>query len=212
MSTSNLQKFNGGNNYANNIITALSKKNVNIKILCPNYCITDEIFISLFRSCSNVDFTYCSEKDLIKLTYVDNSVYYMPVLYKIGDFKKIEQIKKVNHSLKVCATIHDLRMLDYISDKTEKYYLTGFKRILFPFYHLGIEGLKAQLVDRHFIKNGIKYLDEIYTVSNYAMQYIIKIYSDANVKYYYQSVHFDTDTKEDVSDDYILFVSGGRRL
>lgn len=210
------QQFHGGGNYSRNIIREIAERNIsNLKvvILCPHwYEVTPETEL-VFTKYAMIEWKKVDEVNA-NIRFEEGSILWFPILSTFKDFKELVDIKKNNPKLKVCATVHDLRTLDFVWDPTEKYYFSGLRKVLYPLKKVLVDGMAIQLLKRPKIKKCLKTLDSIYTVSNYAMQDIVKLCPDANVSWYFQSTLFrDISSQiEKKSDEFILFVSGARTL
>ena len=209
------QKFHGGGNYARNIIFDIIQNNydIDIIILCPmSYNPTKENEPVFYN---NRKIIWERIQQLSQFcNYDGESILWSPILHKLEDFKTLIAIKKEYPNMKVCATVHDLRTLDFVWDHTERYYFCGVKKFFFPLYKLVFVGIASQLLKKPVIKKSLSVLDEVYTVSNFAMQDIINLNSKSNVSWYYQSSIFNyikCERKRN-NNQYVLFVSGERRL
>lgn len=208
-------KYHGGGNYARNLIEEIANlyPECKICILTPKwYDASIETEPVLFKY-KNIE--WCKVFEVNEhIDYEENSILWIPVLSALRDFKNLMKIKKKRHDMKLCATIHDLRMLDVIWDPDEMYYYSGKERIMFPFKVFLIDYVATKLIKKPMMKKSIGKLDQIYTVSNYALQDIIKLNKYAKVSWYYQSTIFDKHHVGNrlITDEYILFVSGGRAL
>lgn len=209
------KKFHGGGNYARNIIYELLKdrEELDIVILCPMGYKPSEENEPIFYKHKKI--IWEETKQITNYYKFDErSILWSPTLSRLEDFKSLIAIKKTNPNLKVCATVHDLRTLYFVWDTTEKYYFSGIKKLFFPLYKICFEGIAIHLFKKPVIKKCLSSIDQIFTVSNFAMQDIIKLNSKTKVSWYYQSSMFNylkCESKEN-SEQYLLFVSGGRRL
>ncbi|MBR4983243.1 MAG: glycosyltransferase [Lachnospiraceae bacterium] len=216
-----IQKYHGGGNYTRTVVSNLIEKvsgKINIIILCPEWYTINSSTEPVFYKCSCIEWKHVKKIDET-IQYIDNSVLWFPILYLMNDFKVINKIKEKHPSLKVCATIHDLRMLDFVWDFKEKYYYSGIQKNTYLLQKIMMELFFTRTIKKRIMKKCISKLDQIYTVSNFAMQNIIEVQKEAKVSLYYPpTLHSTLYTslnylqEREVEDEYILFVSGGRIL
>ena len=142
----------------------------------------------------------------------EGDIVYYPMLGYLRELKEIVTIKQRHPDIKLCATLHDVRFLEYSPDKTEKYYENGIRRYIFPIYNIVINIVLKKIIKGMTLKKCLKSLDEIYTVSNYSMQSILKRNKNAKISWYYQMVYASKEiqAKRMIEEEYILFVSGAR--
>lgn len=209
-------KYHGGGNYTRNIIIELLKLDndqIKVIVLCP---------IWFVPSSENEPELY-SQKNLIWknvkavsdiLDFEEKSILYYPMLGYLRDLKAITKIRKKNPTIKICATLHDVRFLHYTVDYTEKYYNSGIKKVLFPIKSFIVDNLIKKLLKRPALKKCLKSLDEVYTVSNYSMQHILAEDKSTKISWYYQTFSANVTPVfiKSIPKDYILFVSGARPL
>ena len=213
-----LQKYNGGGKNTRILVEEISDLNISgleIVLFCPEWYEVTEETEPVFYNRKNIVFEK-AEYMTAKYPYEEHSIIFNPVLCLYRDFKELIQIKKKNPNSKVCAQVHDLRVIDYVFDYSEKYFFSGIKKLIFPMAKLVYEGMVPQMLYKPMIKKCLRVLDEVYTVSNFSMQHILRTYKKTNVNWHYQPASVgDTElllTKEQAENEYILFVSGGRRL
>ncbi|MDE6024105.1 MAG: glycosyltransferase [Lachnospiraceae bacterium] len=213
-----LQKYNGGGKNVRIMVEQISDMNIpdlEIVLFCPEWYEVSEETEPVFCNRKNILFerTKYMTSDYL---YEEGSIIFNPVLCLYRDFKEIIRIKKKNPNSKVCAKVHDLRVIDYVFDYTEKYFFSGIKKLIFPVAKLVYEGVIPQIIYKPIIRRCLTTLDEVYTASNFSMQHILRISPETNVKWHYQPIIFDESkvvTQRDKAEkEYILFVSGGRRL
>lgn len=207
-------KFHGGGNYARSVINQLldlGNRYIQVIILCPKW---------FEASNENEPLLYGNENIIWKnvecvsdaVEFEEGSILFYPLLGYLRDLKAIVKIRKKNPGLKICATLHDVRFLQYTVDYTEKYYNCGMAKVLFPFRSFLIDNIMKKSLKRPALKRCLKALDEVYTVSNYSMQQILLEAKKIKISWYYQKVNINKGQlfKEDRTINYILFVSGAR--
>lgn len=209
-------RYHGGGNYTKNIIKQLLKyknKKLDVILLCPVWFDLSQENDSELCSAQNL---YCLKVDRISenIKFEENSILYFPMLGYLRDLKAIVKIRQCNPCLKICATLHDVRFLEYTVDYTEKYYKSGLEKWLFPFYSFAIDNILKKFLKRPALKKCLNAMDEIYTVSNYSMQQILRENQKIKISLYYQSFLPIKIFKVclNVPSDYILFVSGARPI
>lgn len=209
-------KYHGGGNYAKNIISELGKLNyreIKIIVLCPLW----------FKASSENEPELYNQQNLIWKNvksildmddFEERSILYYPMLGWLKDLRDIVKIRRKNPTLKICATLHDVRFLHYTVDYTEKYYNSGIKKMLFPMKSFVVDYSIKKVLKRRALRDCLKSLDEIYTVSNYSMQHILAENKNTKISWYYQSVYASKTPvfTKDIPNNYILFVSGARPL
>lgn len=209
------QKYHGGGNYARQILSVLIEnyhKTAQIVLICPHDFVPEREIDKKISTASNVMLLRTS-KFSDSINFDGNAVLFCPIVANVKYFRMINKIKARNPQLKIYATIHDVRVIEYYYDYAEKYYFKGILKNLFWVLQPIQEGV-IPLLHKGYIKKCLGLLDKIFTVSNYSTQQIIKLNSHANVTYYYQSpMMIEGDSQMDIpKESYILFVSGGRRL
>jgi len=145
-------------------------------------------------------------KSLLDVHYEENSVLFVPLVCG-KEFIEIAEIKAAYPNLIIYGRVHD-KNHNFPLDLKDRYFYNGWKKT----------GLYS-LIDfwGKKILFGIKYgkwvsnLDKIFTVSNYSMQ-ALKHKNIQFINYYYQGILNIKDEilAQEVKDDYILFVNGGR--
>lgn len=207
-------KYHGGGGYTRNVVTALvgqKRKDVNICVLCPEwFAPTEECEPELARY---KDIIWVNVKSPDEYSgYKEGDIVYYPMLGYLYELKEIVKLRKKFPYLKLCATLHDIRFLEYTADWTEKYYETGIKRLLFPVYSFCVNNWAKKIIKGPALRDCLEALDEVYTVSNYSMQKILQQNRNAKISLYYQTVKAKEDLScgNIVSSEYVLFVSGAR--
>ena len=209
-----IQKFHGGGNYARVTLRNLLLKDIEdieIVLLYPSFYEVNKDTEPEFYNHPKITWEPV-DKISADYEYEYNSTLYYTILFEYSDFKEIKKIHIKRPDIKIVATVHDVRMFDITLDYTEKYYLSGWKKAIFPVFKFATEICQPYLY-RHIIKQVLGYLDKVFTVSNYSMQSILKLNKNANVCLYYCTTFFDNDLETvPNTSNYILFVSGSRRL
>lgn len=209
------QKYHGGGNYTRQILSILTEnyqKDAQILLICPqDYIPEREIDKQITEAPNVVLLRTTAFSDLID--FESNAVLFCPIVASVKYFRIINKIKAKNPGLKIYATVHDVRLIEYYYDCAEKYYFKGTIRNLFWLLKPIQEGIIPLLYKRS-IKKCLGLLDKVFTVSNYSIQQIIRLNPYANVTYYYPSpIMIEDNYPVDIpKESYILFVSGGRRL
>lgn len=205
------QKYHGGGNYSKKTLDLLlEKKDVEVVLIGPFDSFQNGLDSSILSNPRVSLITVDKFSDVIE--FDKNSILFCPVLFEFKDFRTLNRIKCKNPSLKIYATIHDLRNLDYYFDYAERYYFCGLKKIIFPFYQVIAEGIIPKL-NKRLVSKTLGVLDKIFTDSNHSAQHILRLNPNACVTTYYIPTITDINTTiHKNNDSYILFVSGGRRL
>lgn len=209
-------KFHGGGEYTRNILSSVveqNRENVNICILCPKWFELSEENEFIPFDCKKVEWVKVESPDKF-MGYLPGDTIYYPMLGYASELREVTSIRKNNPSVKIYATIHDVRFLEYSYDWTEKYYESGIKRILFPLSSMLIDNWAKKIIKRPLLKKCLKALDRVYTVSNYSMQSILKQNKNIDISVYYQTVKAIEKNACDrmIPEEYILFVSGARPI
>ncbi|WP_027209065.1 glycosyltransferase [Butyrivibrio hungatei] len=209
-------KTDGGANFARRIIRRMAEydKKQKFTVLYPDWYEISNTSEPVL--CKYINIVWVKVSSILDYDFKRGDILFYPLIYKVRDFKEIVLLKKKNSSIKVFVTIHDLRWLKYEWDKDEKYYYQGMSKLLFlsPVLKRLAYFVVRSLFQKRIVVKCLKNVDKIFTVSNYSMQEIIMLYPRAPVKYYYAN---DVDAINnvgccDVANDYVLFVSGGRRV
>lgn len=210
-------KFHGGGNFTRNVIaqlTDLYNKSIQVVILCPKWFEPSkesepELYKNKNIIWKNVECVSAS------IEFEDGSILYYPMLGYLRDLKAIVKIREKNPNIKICATLHDVRFLQYTVDYTEKYYKRGIAKIIFPVKSFLIDNIVKKCLKRPALKKCLKSLDEVYTVSNYSMQQILSNVKKTKISWYYQTFNgarLQEISMDELETDYILFVSGARPI
>lgn len=206
--------YHGGGNYTRSVIRGLSelnKKDLNIIILAPKgFAMSKENEPELYNL-YNVSYITVNHTPDFQ-DFKEGDIIYYPMLGYLRELREIVTIKRKYPNVKLCATLHDVRFLEYSPDKTEKYYENGIRRYIFPIYNIVVNIVLKKIIKGMALKKCLKSLDEIYTVSNYSMQSILKRNKNVKISWYYQMVYASKEiqTKRMIEGEYILFVSGAR--
>lgn len=200
-------RYTGGTNYAKAILKCLINSNKLEKakwiLYIPEGFIIPDEDRNIFDN-RNFERRYAKAIDDCNVAGVD--VLFLPQVN--GDLlTTIPRIKKEHSELKIYATLHDRQHNFYKYDWTERYYYKGVK-------HTGIPGFLEYYIKRLAFRmiygHAVKYIDKIFTVSNYSMQKLMHK-NIKNIKFYVQENIIQCDEIETSSrEDYILFVGGGR--
>lgn len=199
----NSGKFNGGNNYAQKIMSLLLNEYKDVILICSSvevsnylenkYGISSESFI-VAQKLSEIDFR-------------DASVYFNPQAQDSYHYlKEIIALKKFKSMVKVKMTIHDRRHHEDIVDKYNGILNKGIKS---NFIILGLGRFINSIIKDRIVRQLLKRSDEIFTVSNYSMQELLSLGNPNYISYYVQPIQFTNITRL-VENNYILFVSAGR--
>lgn len=206
--------YHGGGNYTRSVIRGLSKldkKDLNIIILAPKgFTMSKENEPELYNL-HNVSYITVNHASDFR-DFKEGDIVYYPMLGYLRELKEIVAIKQRHPDIKLCATLHDVRFLEYSPDKTEKYYENGVRSYFFPIYNVVVNIVLKKIIKGIALKKCLKSLDEIYTVSNYSMQSILKCDKNIKISWYYQMVYASKEiyAKRRIEEEYILFVSGAR--
>ena len=196
-------KYNGGNNYAAGLLkTLLSNNKVNVLIICPKNA-TDHVLNQYSISAEKL----ITESSLKKITFYENSIYFNPLVPDTKNFlAELMYVKNNNPTLKIRLTIHDRRHHEDIIDRYNGILNEGIKHCYFI---LGVGRFINSIKKDIIIKKILDSSDEVFTVSNYSMQELLRLGNPNYISYYVQPIQF---TKEMglAADNYILFVSAGR--
>lgn len=199
--------YTGGTNYAKSILKSLK-----------NCLRKDEFNIILFMP---VDFQPMDEdKDLFidkgcEIRYIhslkecdcsDLKIVFFPQVNGTT-LREIPRIKRSFPDIKVCATLHDRQHNFYKFDWYDRFYYKGFRRT-------GIICLMNYLLKKIAFTieyaRCIKYIDKMFTVSNYSMQNLMHR-NIKNIKYFIQENIVDGYRPLNIlGENYALFVGGGR--
>ena len=212
-------KYHGGGNYARRIAYYLATQSMvptEIILICPFQYVPDNVNENELYGLSNVLWIN-SDKSFSNIDFKENSLVFFPILMATPyDIIKIKAIKKRTPSIIICGTIHDTRFLSPLYDFTNKYYLDGLKRLLYPPYYFFIHYLAKRIIMRNVLRQVARNVNRVFTVSNYSMQSILKESKQTNlrVSWYYQSVSragYNIPVNHN-ENDYILFLSGARHV
>lgn len=201
-----IARYTGGMNYVKTLLKAIllsNKKEVKWILFLPHGFVAEDEDIELF---DNHLFIKRFSNSLTMCDFSNVNTLFLPQVN--GSLLiRIANIKRKNPSIKIYATLHDRQHNYYKYDWMDRYYFNGISR-------LGVNGflnyyIKKLAFNISYSKS-IKYIDKIFTVSNYSMQRLM-CKNIRNIKYYIQGNIMEcSDRKLTKSGNYILFVSGGR--
>ncbi len=203
MVAKNAGKFNGGNNYAQNILSLLLNKYKDVIAICGDIKVK-EYLVDKFKINEK---HIIVENDLSKINFIDGSIYFNPQAQDSKQYlNEIINLRNKYQSVKIKMTIHDRRHNEDIIDKYNGVLNEGIKN---NYIILGIGRFINSIKKDRIVKQLLNISDEIYTVSNYSMQELLKLGNTKSISYYTQSISFHDEIKCE-AENYILFVSGGR--
>ncbi len=200
-------QYTGGTNYAKAILKYLINSNKLKKakwiLYIPEGLVVPDEDRNIFEN-KNFERRYAKTIDDCNVAGVD--VLFLPLVN--GDLlKDIPKIKKEHSELKIYATLHDRQHNFYKFDWMERYYFKGIKRTGIPEF---LEYYIKRLAFCMIYGRAVKYVDKIFTVSNYSMQKLMHK-NIKNIKFFIQENIIQCNEVETSSrEDYILFVGGGR--
>ncbi|MCL2661758.1 MAG: glycosyltransferase family 4 protein [Oscillospiraceae bacterium] len=208
------QPFHGGLNYTHSLLLELNKRNHPehefVLLLPTDYspknAATELIYNSGFFKTQVIE----ALSDNLKLK--ENSTLFLPLLYKLADYKSLKKIKHTNPTVKIVATIHDMRHLFSKFGNTSRYFYTG---LLFYFYFLyrPIHWLMITLFYSPAIRRGMREINTIFTDSNYSLQEIINEGFKGNIlPHYLAPKPRESNDPDKPEHKYFLFVSGNRAV
>lgn len=203
----NIALYTGGTNYAKMILRALKEnilyKDINITLIVPT------------RFKPTVEDKQLFLKDIYKLEYVSNLKEYdyskLDVIFfpqvNGSTLKIIPKIKTSYPHVKIYATLHDRQHNFYKFDWYDRYYFNGIQRTGLPCF---AEYWIKKLAFSYEFGKCVKYIDKVFTVSNFSMQKLMHK-NIQEIKYYIQgNVVENFQSNKKIHSDYILFVGGGR--
>ncbi|CAK3666731.1 glycosyltransferase [Vibrio crassostreae] len=197
-------KYHGGGNYTRYIIGLISNnldKSNSVTVLIPNGYILSDTEINLFRG---VNIKEVGGGGFSSLSFSDSDTIFFPLL-NLRRLSLAREIRNKNNDIKIFVTIHGLRILDLKPDVYDQYYGSNYIKdlALYPFKCLGT---------RYLLTKNLKYFDRVFTDSNYALKQITNIVPNCNVKNFYLGIPSVENIigKKSNSEDFLLFVSGGR--
>lgn len=208
------QKYHGGGNYSKKIVQMLMEKidkSIKIILICSkdskmNTICSEEQMDTFNTTLLRVD------KFSEKIKFEAGDILFCPILFEYEDFVTLYRIKKNQPWVKVYATVHDLRNIDYYFDINERYYFKGFAKTFFFLLQPIKEGLIPQFY-KPAIRRCLGVIDKVFTDSNNTVQQILRVNPDTKVtSYYIPTLINETRENHKAGKSYALFVSGGRRL
>ena len=193
--------FNGGNNYAIRVVRLLNEScECNVHLLCTKMLRTRvlEIF-------PDVDVILINSLGSLKLNKED--IFFNPHVDDSRNYAlEIANFRQMNPDCKICLTVHDRRHRAVSYDKYDGLFKTGLKSFSLLLF-IG-KMLKGIWVDKS-LKKIICSADQLFSVSNYSMQEIIRLKTGVPIKYYTPSMD-DVDGCYQRKNGGILFLSAGR--
>lgn len=211
LKSDNHTKYHGGGNYTNMILQKLQKKNDTCEIILlwpkdhlPQTELEKSFYETGFFTIQHIE----SLSENVQL--IENSTLFLPVLHNPSDYMSLRQLKSANPSVKIIATIHDLRSSFNDYGMITRYYFTGLKCHLF-FLQKPVFWLLNTFIFNRKIRKGMKVLDTIFTDSNYSLQKLNKLQPKGKIIPHYLSLTSDNLLKQrENKGNYFLFVSGSR--
>ena len=169
------QPFHGGLNYTNSLLLELQKRTYpehEFELLLPvdyipGNAVDDSIYKSGYFKAQHIG-SLSNE-----LKFNENSTLFLPLLYRHEDFDALKQIKRNNPTVKLVATVHDMRHQFNKYGLLSRYYYTGFMYYFYMFYRPAHWAYKTFILNPAF-RRGMSVIDCIFTDSNYSLQKIIK--------------------------------------
>jgi len=208
-------KYHGGGKYTNMILQKMQENHgddgYNFILLWPK---DHQPQTELEKSLYNDGFYTIQEIESLseETRLVEGSTLFLPLLHNPADYNELKRIKDANPTVKIVATIHDLRSSFNNYGLSTRYYFTGLKYHLFFLQRPAFWFLNTLYFNRK-IKKGVKLLDKIITVSNYSLQQIIRYPVKGRIIPQYQINSLEpgiSKTPREPKENYFLFVSGSR--
>lgn len=206
-------KFHGGGRYsiryASLLISRLKNKHFFTLIYPTNYVLTHEEK-NLLSLSSSVNIIHCNE--LNKIDIVDkNAVIFIPLI-SVKRLSIVKKIKMKYPDIKVFATIHGVRYLDYNFDSIEKYYNSGLTRIFYSLISYSkIIFLKP--IYKLILKKYIPFYDKVFTDSNDSMQKLLNVSKPKYIKPFFLGYIPNNNAYEDFmipKEPFCLFLNSNR--
>lgn len=205
------KKFHGGSYYTKNIIISLLSKvrmkygEFEINVLWPkDYKPTDEYEN---RICNSEDINLIYINDLLEVKNLEPGSRIFIPLISIKRWKIFKTIKENNPETFLFLTIHGLRINDLKFDWYDKFYSESSVKVILDGATIWVKKIYLKIL----CKNCLKYIDKVFTVSNFTMQSILSIASVKSIKPYYEGVFLPDERKSgSLEDEFILFVSANR--
>lgn len=205
------KKFHGGSYYTKNVILSLLSKiktkheEFELNVFWPkNYDPIDEYENQICNS-EYINLIYIS--DLAEVKNLERGSRIFIPLISIKRWKIFKTIKNNNPGTFLFLTIHGLRINDLKFDWYDRFYCDSFFKVFLEGVTMGVKKLYL----RQLSKSCLKYIDKIFTVSNFTMQSILQITPVNWIKPYYEGVFLpNSDICSSPVEDFILFVSANR--
>jgi glycosyltransferase involved in cell wall biosynthesis len=201
-------KYHGGSNYTKKIILYLLEHLEDRHSVCviwprwhrPGDELEEKIYHSKRCMIMQAD-------EINKSIHVqENSVFFFPLL-RTRRFPILEKVKQYWPSAKICLTNHDVRWIDIVPDKYDAFYAVKYSYALELAKYIVLKQLYSVCIKKY-----LKHADKIFTVSNDALQKLVRIIPVVNINYYYEMAFIETNpVQKRFYQEYILFVSGGRK-
>lgn len=199
--------YTGGTNYAKGVVNLLKnstrQRGFTIVLFVPDG----------FQPTAEDAELFCNDKceiryaeTLLNCDCTGIDIMFFPQVNGIT-LRLIPKIKRRFPDMKVCATLHDRQHNFYHYDWKDRFYYSGFRRT-------GIPGFLSYYIKKiafgYEYGKCVKYLDKIFTVSNYSMQRLMHK-NVKSIKYFIQeNIVQKLTSKEHDKGEYILLVGGGR--
>ena len=202
-----IASYTGGTNYAKGVIKSLKSSSSQraftiILFISAGFQPTAEDIGLFFDDICEIRYT----ETLQNCDYTGIDIMFFPQVNGIT-LRLIPEIKRKNPNMKICATLHDRQHNFYQYDWKDRFYYDGFRRT-------GIPGFLSYYIKRmafaYEYGKCVKYIDKIFTVSNYSMQRLM--HKNVNsIQYFIQeNIVEEAVTEEPCKGEYILLVGGGR--
>lgn len=197
-------KYNGGNNYTKRMIPVIING-------CPLYQV---MLICKTETRDRVQALFPEKCECITIDSLNDintdkgDIYYNPHVEDTLSFaKELAAFRKKNQEIRICLTIHDRRHREIQTNQYDSLFKNGAKSS-FLLLALGRKA-KGYITDTA-VKQIIAQADQVFTVSNYSMQQLLRMKTNVPIKYYIQRIQEDEYSKENRNEGAILFVSAGR--
>ena len=208
------QPFHGGRNYIYLFLLEMQKRSYpehEFILLFPTGYSPGNVFENLIYNNENYKIQHVkSLSDNLNLN--EDSTFFLPLLYRLEDFKALRNIKHTNPTVRLIATVHDLRNQFNKYGSLSRYYYTG---LAYHFYFLQkpARWLLNTFILNPAIRRGIRLIDTIFTISNYSLQEIMKQKFKGNIIPYFQTIKpVESNNTPITEHKYFLFVSGNRAV
>ena len=206
------QPVHGGLNYTNSLLQELQKRSYPdhefVLLLptdyAPGNAVDDVIFNSGYYK---IQYIEALSGDL---TFNEESTLFLPLLYRHEDYDALKRIKRTNPSVKLVATVHDMRHQFNKYGLISRYFYTGFMYYFYMFYRPAHWLYITSVIDPA-IRRGMRVIDCIFTDSNYSLQKIVKQDFRGNILTHCPAPKLRQSNEASGDEQkYFLFVSGNR--